>query len=365
MYIHEPLRHGKGLKVKKGEQFVIPKDWLTLSLDPLKSRGHFTRYGLNWFAQRIFIEDYPKDKSKIRDELQKIEKKCDTFLSKSTLLSGLDIENPDHTEKIIQILNTNKDTAEWWAFFTGVFLSRLKDALEKYDLDQAVWAMSGVERFRSMFIFKEHLEVAVWMGHSAKKVVDILRTWDNNQKNNDEGFWQTTFKENSYVLSQVFAVPLIFIKDKAYVGGLNIDRKEAKFVDYLYSIESSKEAVLVEIKTPMTRLFGSKYRGTYKPSAHLTGAVMQVLEYRIRLNDNLKNILDGTKHDMSAFNPKCAVIIGNGKLQLDDETKRRSFELFRSSLKDVEVVTYDELFRKVEVLASLFKLVRKKDEKSK
>jgi hypothetical protein len=360
MYVHEPLKHGKGLKVKKGEQLVIPKDWLSLSLDPLKSRGHFTRYGLNWFAQRIFIEDYPKDKSKIRDELQKIEKKCDAFLSKSTLLSGLDIENPDHTEKIIQILNNKKYSAEWWAFLTCFFLSILKDALERNELDQAIWAMSGVERFRSMFIFKEHLEVATWMGHSAKKVVDILRTWDNNQRNNDEGFWQTTFTENSYVLSQVFAVPLIFIKDKPYVGGMNIDRKESKFVDYLYSIESSKEAVLMEIKTPMTKLLGAKYRGVYKPSEDLTGAFIQVLEYRIKLNDNLKNILDGTKHDISAFNPKCAIIVGNGKLQLDDETKRRSFELFRCNLKDVEAVTYDELFRKVEILASLFKLVRKK-----
>jgi hypothetical protein len=359
MYVHQPLKHGKGLKIKKGEQFVIPKDWLSLSLNPLKSRGYLTRYGINWLAQRMFVEDYPKDKTKIRAELQKIEKKYDEFLSRSTLLSGLDLKNPDHTEKITQILKTNVGSPEWWALLTGVFLSQLKDALESNDLDQAVWAMSGVERFRSMFIFKEHLETPVWIGQSAKKVVDILRTWENNKINSDEGFWQTAFTENSYVLSQVFAVPLIFIKDKSYIGGMNIDNKEARFVDYLYSIKSSKEAVLMEIKTPMTSLLGPKYRGIYKPSGDLTGAVIQVLEYRIKLNDNLKNIINGTTYDIRAFDPRCAVIIGNGRQQLNDETKRRSFELFRNNLKDVEVVTYDELFGKVEILASLFKLVRK------
>ena len=56
------------------------------------------------------------------------------------------------------------------------------------------------------------------------------------------------------------------------------------------------------------------------------------------------------------------LIAGNGKIELDNDVKRRSFELFRPQLRDVEVVTYDELFRKVEVLATLFNLVRKKAE---
>ena len=48
--------------------------------------------------------------------------------------------------------------------------------------------------------------------------------------------------------------------------------------------------------------------------------------------------------------------------ELNDETKKRSFELFRTSLRDIEVVTYDELFRKVEVLAQIFNLTSGKQE---
>ena len=211
-----------------------------------------------------------------------------------------------------------------------------------------------------MLVFKEHLEEVVWMGQSAKRVVDILRTWDNNKTNADEGFWQITFRENVYAISQVFAVPLVFIQEAAYVGGMSIDRRNAKLVDYLFSQESSREAVLVEIKTPATKLL-AKYRGTYRPSPELSGAVMQVLDYRGTLSKNLTSVVEGSVHQLNVFSPKCVVVIGNGALELDNDHKRRAFELFRSNSKDVEIVTYDELFRKIEVLATLFSLQRPKE----
>ena len=61
---------------------------------------------------------------------------------------------------------------------------------------------------------------------------------------------------------------------------------------------------------------------------------------------------------MKAFNPRTVVVIGNSKVELVDHATRRSFELFRASC-EVEIVTFDELFRKVEVLAHLFGLVPK------
>jgi hypothetical protein len=242
----------------------------------------------------------------------------------------------------------------------GTFISFLRGATEKSDVQQAVWAMGCVERCRAMLLFKEHLEEVVWMGQSAKRVVDILHRWDNNKTNADEGFWQITFRENVYAISQVFAVPLVFIQEAAYIGGMNVDRQNAKLVDYLFSRESSQEAVLVEIKTPATKLLGPKYRGTYRPSLELSGAVMQALDYRVTLSKNLTSVVEGMNHRLSAFAPKCVVIIGNGAQELDNNVKRCAFELFRTNSKDVEIVTYDELFRKLEVLAYLFNLTRTK-----
>lgn len=361
MYVHEPGEHGRGIQTRQGDTLVIPKSWLKLSFSPLKSSGRFSKEGLQWFAKLVLVEELPDRREEITAELKRMEETSDDFLRNSDLLQGLDIDDPEHSERIVRILGDRKETAEWWAFLAGVFLSVVKDAIQKNDVRQAIWAMACAERCHSMLIFKEHLEEVVWMGHSAHRLVDVLRTWDNSKSNSDEGFWQRVFSENSYVLSQVFSVPVVFIKDRAYVGGMNVDCTEAKFVDYLFLSESSREAMLVEIKTPGTKLLGAKYRGIYKPSQELSGAVVQVLDYRSQLVRSLEEVIRGTSHEISVFSPRCVLVVGNGKAQLTNDLKRKSFELFRTGWKDVEIVTYDELFRKVEMLATLFNLVRRRD----
>ncbi|WP_420642823.1 Shedu anti-phage system protein SduA domain-containing protein [Candidatus Leptofilum sp.] len=361
MYVHERVNHGQGINIREGDTFVIPRKWLTLSFNPIKSTGQFFRSGLQWFAKLLFIDDLPNKKDELDLEIAKLGDLSDSYLKNSDLLKEFDIDNPDHSDEIIELLQENKTSIEWWAFLHGVFISIVKDAIAKNDTQEAVWAMACAERFRSMTIFKEHLEEVIWMGHSARRLINMLRTWDNNQSNSDEEYWQQVFTENSYALSQVFSVPVIFIQDKAYVGGMNVERKDAKFVDYLFSSESSREAILIEIKTPVTKLLGAKYRGIHKPSSELSDAVIQVQDYRNTLSKSVKEITVNTPYKLASFNPKCILIASNGNKELYDDARRKSFELFRTGLKDVEIVTYDELFRKVEVLATLFNLTRKKE----
>jgi hypothetical protein len=103
-------------------------------------------------------------------------------------------------------------------------------------------------------------------------------------------------------------------------------------------------------------LLGSKYRGTYRPSGELSGVVVQVLDYRRTLIAKLVSVADDPGLRLKAFSPRCVAVIGHGRKELDSEKKRTAFELFRSNSKDVEIITYDELFRKLDVLASLFSL---------
>ena len=180
-----------------------------------------------------------------------------------------------------------------------------------------------------------------------------------NQENSDEPFWQRIFTENAFALSQVFSYPIVFVKGQAYVGGMSIDRKGARYVDYLLSREMSQEAVLIEIKTPTAKLLGGKYRGSLRNSSReLAGAIVQVLDYRSQLASSHREITKDTEHGISFFQPKCVLVIGSYTNELTDEPRRRAFELFRTQLKDVEIVTFDELFRKIEVLAKLFGVVR-------
>ena len=355
--LREAGEKGHGIKVEKGDQFIMPQGWLQIAANPLKGSGALTKHGIEWFAKLIFIQELPKNPDDLDSQLRKNEEFCENYLRKSDLIKDLDIENPEHSEEIFKRLNSNQASIEWWAFLFATFNSIVEEAITENNAKKAAWAMGNAERCRSMCVFKDNLEEVVWMGHSARRIIDVINKWHSNKSNPDEEFWQTVFNENPYVLSQLFSVPVVFIKDKAYVGGMNIDRQDAKFVDYLYANESSNDALLVEIKTPETKLVGAKYRkGVHKPSSDISGSIVQVLDYRRDLSKNIQTITSGTNHVIDVFNPRCVVIAGNASKELDNETKRRSFELFRTNLRDVEIVTFDELFKKAETLATLFNL---------
>src|SRR5438552_8226967 len=52
-----------------------------------------------------------------------------------------------------------------------------------------------------------------------------LATWQENQGNSDENYWQELLESRTYVLSQVLSFPLAVIRAKAYLGGKGIDNK--------------------------------------------------------------------------------------------------------------------------------------------
>lgn len=176
------------------------------------------------------------------------------------------------------------------------------------------------------------------------------RTWSENLENSDEEFWQDKLEEYPFVLSQLFPVPTVIFESEAYVGGKRIDNSEGNLADFLIENEITRDAVLIEIKTPATDLLGSEYRsGTYNVSRDLAGATQQVLTQRQTLNEEYRH-LGGNPPDV--FDSRCVVVAGNTD-ELDNDAKRRSFELYRSSQSRADVVTYDELFRKTRTLIDL------------
>ena len=359
MKVREPGKHGIGIEIRKGDRPVIPAGWLNVSANPFKSSGHFTKHGLGWFAQLVFANSLGRPEDLLAVTAQ-IDNEYGEVLKKSPLLTGLNVEDAEQSEAVFKKLNANQDLPEWWLYVAGCYLSISKDAIEKGDAQLAAWAMANAERYRALYLFKVNFEEVVWMGHSAKRLTDLLGLWDSNQTNSDEEFWQIQFQSHSLALSQLFSVPVTLIADKAYVGGQGIDRRDARVVDFLFSGGSGSEAILVEIKTPVTQLMlKTPYRNNvFVPSSDLSGSVVQIADYRATLTREFGALTSG-KYDLSAFHPKCVVIIGNSA-QLDTDKKRRSFELFRSNLSNVEIVTFDEVFRKLEHLASLFNLVRAK-----
>jgi hypothetical protein len=360
MHVREPGEHGIGLRVREGDQFVLPPGWLKLSPNPLQSSGQFTKKGLHWFAEHMILNQLP-DKSNqqaMSAEIEAAANLCIDTLRKSPMLKGLDPDLPADADRIVELVNAQKEKAEFWRLYEFVFLTDAKRALDEAKPHEAAWAIVHAERFRAMRIYKELFEEPLWMAQSAKRLIDFVALWNEHQANSDEEFWQITFTKHSYVLSQAFSAPVVFVRERAYVGGTNIDGKDSRFVDYLFSSETSKDAPLIELKTPVTKLLGAKYRGVYRPSGELSGAVVQISDYRRQLARDLDSINREARHDLTYFNPRCLLVIGNGRSELNDDKKRKSFEVFRSGLRDVEVLTFDELFRKISTLAQLFNLVQ-------
>lgn len=181
-----------------------------------------------------------------------------------------------------------------------------------------------------------------------------LAMWQANQNNNDEDYWHKLLEGRTYVLSQVLSFPLVVIRSKAYLGGKGIDNTGGKYTDFLAANALTRSAVIVEIKTPLTPLLCGEYRDDVYPfSEELSGAIAQVLHQRRTFLGSHATLYAQSSPETSSAGASCVVIAGNIDRQLRNPTLKENFEMQRQSLHGVTVVTYDELFRKVEDLIRL------------
>jgi len=259
--------------------------------------------------------------------------------------------SPD-IEKLVKMFENNTN------LFTQLLEDDKSDALEK----TLEWIVSNDNPEKIIDKLKhlqekdlDQLNTLIGIANLKK----VLAIWEDNKNNTSEKFWQSILKENSWILSQIFSNPTVLINDEAYVGGKTIKNDSGKLVDFLYANPFSKDAVLIEIKTPLTPLISpTEYRtGVYSVHKDLMGAVTQVLTYKTSLQREYQNIdynnyRQGIKTDFDIINPCCVVIAGRFD-ELTDAAHRHSFELYRKELKNITIITFDELFERVNGLIKL------------
>lgn len=194
--------------------------------------------------------------------------------------------------------------------------------------------------------------LSAFLGLAAIK--DALKSWNDNRGNGSEEFWQTAFAKQSYVLSQAFAYPVVVIQSKAYVGGKQVTNQGGGLVDFLAKVETTDAVVLFEIKTPLTRILGNEYRrGIYPLSPEMTGAVSQVLSYRQSLTREFHSVMSNHPNRLTLGEPRCVIIAGNTDRELSTQAMRESFELLRERFHGLTIVTYDELFGRLQRLVRI------------
>jgi hypothetical protein len=205
----------------------------------------------------------------------------------------------------------------------------------------------AVSRLASMSVDKLP-DLNVIVGLAALK--EAIEYWNSNRTNSEEEFWQKALADRAFVLSQLFSYPTVVIQEKAYMGGKQITNRGGNLVDFFSKLESTDSTVLIEIKTPQTALLGSEYRtGVFPFSKDISGAMTQVLRYRQSLVNQFRDLTSGQPKPLTIGEPKCLVIAGNCS-ELNTPDKKESFELQRERLQGVTVITYDEMFRKLETL---------------
>ncbi|WP_313168275.1 Shedu immune nuclease family protein [Massilia oculi] len=170
-----------------------------------------------------------------------------------------------------------------------------------------------------------------------------------------EETWRKFFESNPFILSLAFAYPVFMIRSNAFVGGTTLRGVGEKITDFLYKSQYTGNLALIEIKHADTSLLTKNaYRADlYGPDKHLASAISQVLDQKFHLQLNFASkAYESGLQDAHPYSTQCIVVIGETP---QEDKKRKSFELFRNSCKDVVIVTFDELLGKLEQIQRIMK----------
>lgn len=172
-----------------------------------------------------------------------------------------------------------------------------------------------------------------------------------------EEYWQDFFSNNDWIFGYGLNYKFLTIdSNQPNYGGEKFTGKGKQKGDYLTHSESNniKFTVLVEIKKPTSLLLAKslktkehlKYRnGAWLLGSELLGGVSQVQVNCKSWQKSAEDIVNKEliENKIYTVRPKGILVIGNTSEFENDIEKITSFELFRQSINNVEIVTFDEL----------------------
>jgi hypothetical protein len=201
-----------------------------------------------------------------------------------------------------------------------------------------------------------------------KRGVQIFKSLKNNpnywktyadenglKKHSEEKVWQYFFEKNQWIFG--YGLDYRFqeiLQREVHLSDSELDGSNTVIGDYL--LGDKFFTTFIELKKPSTPLFGNEKNrsNSWRLSNELIDSVSQILEHKasglIRL-DNLQYI-NGEPLKQKAYDSKVILIIGDwSELDKSGSTqeiniKKKTFELFRRDSRNIEILTYDELFER-------------------
>jgi hypothetical protein len=192
-----------------------------------------------------------------------------------------------------------------------------------------------------------------------KNIIENKDYWKQYANENDvstiseEKVWQYFFEKNQWI----FGYGLDYrynniLQREAHVSDSELNGSNTVIGDYLMG--DKLFTTFVEIKKPSTKLFGknSNRSNSWKLSNELIDSFTQILEQKAsgQIKIEKEQFIDGEPLKQKAFDSKVILIIGNwdelteSNSTLETEIKKKTFELFRRDSRNVEIITFDELY---------------------
>ncbi|MEZ2775020.1 Shedu immune nuclease family protein [Acinetobacter pseudolwoffii] len=188
-----------------------------------------------------------------------------------------------------------------------------------------------------------------------KEYIQIYKRDNNLDKSNLEKVWQHFFETNEWIFGYGLDYKFqAILQREVHLNTPCLDQTNAVLADFL--LGDKKFTTFVEIKRPDTQLFAKSLNrsGCWRLSSDLYDAHSQILEHKacgqIKLQMGSVNYNNnGETIAQNSYDSKTILIIGNwSEIDTDNkknqEIKKKTFELFRQNSKNVEIITFDELY---------------------
>ncbi len=334
---------------------------------------------VNTYCEFTFFRSSKTGKYLPRPTFLKIDEKFQQ--KEQTIKEKVRIDMSDHAEvfwKVIGFLHQYKeivDLGEFEKSYSVVNKDRYmvefesKDRAEKIkDLQEFTSKIPNFSDFDMQFFLKQSREKNLKTFAQLIKNADLWKKYYEKfksevKKEGEEYVWHYFLKRHHWLLG--LNADLRFIRDFIDEADIGIKNTESKGSPQVDMLGLNDYTMLVELKTPNTKIFtdvnGKTGRaGTWSFSQAFIDGVSQCLAQKTKWQESYKNkdikdvkgnLVD--KNKCRTVDPRALFIIGNKSIEFSEDvtrediiTKRDTFENFRRNNRNLEIITYDELYER-------------------
>ena len=184
----------------------------------------------------------------------------------------------------------------------------------------------------------------------------IIDEYHENLKNHasDEIEWQKFFEDT---FTTIYPNYKYIIREVDTIFNFEDVEADSRPVDFIV-VDMYNNIELIELKTPSAPLLSkTKNRNNYYLKSACTKACTQLEKYLMSLEYNSQELYKLIKRkisnkygvtqksiELSIIRPKAKLIMGQVKNFIEDENKYKDFQMQRQSFKNIELITYDEIY---------------------